>query len=219
MIAESPHPALDSIEQEVILMASVVLAELASCRVGQGVSEEASTFAHFLAEMSQFEGHFRGILLDPSLSRCQTARLSRVFRTYQHLRPLAQMSRHIEFPIRALEEHHEFIQRELGKTVSAVVLLGRRATFTLHEPGWSSFLEAHAAHEQAQAQIEETRKRLQVVLSPEAFRIAQAALLSLEVSCTAFLGIAQDHSEVLRPEILNQMGWPLPRPLNNNDLS
>ena len=215
-IAESHNPALEAMEQEVLLMAAVVTAELASCRMGRGISQEDSTFSHFLADMNQFEGRFRGILLDPSLSRYQTARLNRIFRTYQKLRPVTQLRRHIEFPIRALAEHNDFIQLELSKAVSAVMTLGRRATFTLHEPGWAGFLEAHAAHEQAQAQLAEARKRFQAVLSPEAYRAVQASLLALDIICAAFLAIAQEHAEILRPEILNQMGSPLPRTIENN---
>ena len=192
-------------------MASVVLVELSNCRVGRRISEADSTFAHFLADMEQFEGRFRSVLLDPTLSRYQTARLNRIFRAYQQLRPLGQLNRHIEFPIRSIDEHHEFIQMELCKAVEAVIQLGKRSIHTMSQPGWASFLEAHAAHEQAQAQIAETRKRFRSVLTPGAFRAAQAALLALDVASAAFQGIAHEHSEILNPDAYNEMGSHLPR--------
>lgn len=211
--AESPHPGIDKIEQEVILMASVATAELTNCRVTQGSVGDSSTFVHFLADMELFEGRFRSILLDPSLSHYQTARLNRIFRAYQQLRPVGQLRRHIEFPLLSITEHNNFIRMELGKAVGAVTLLGHKCIPSMREPGWAAFMEAQVANEQAEAQVQETRKRLLAVLSPGAFRAAQAALFALEVACVAFHGIAKDHSEILCPEAINKMGNLLPRAL------
>ncbi len=216
MGAESPHAGMDKIEQEVILMASVATAELANCRVAQGSVGDSSTFAHFLADMEQFEGRFRSILLDPSLSRYQTARLNRIFRAYQQLRPVGQLRRHIEFPLLSITEHNDFIRMELGKAVGAVTLLGHKCVHSMREPGWAGFMEAQAAHEQAEAQVQETRRRLRAVLSSGAFRAAQAALFALDVACVAFHGIAKEHSEILRPEVINQMGNLMSRTLRDD---
>ena len=214
-VVETPNPTLDKLERDISLMASVSVAELAMCRLGHSVPENASTFSHFLADSEQFEGTFRSVLLDTSLSRFQTARLNRIFRSYQLLRPIAQLRRHIEFPILSLNEHNDFIRHELTKTVEAVTALGRKAAATMREPGWSAYLEAHATHGAAQQLITESRRRFQAVLTPGAFRTSQAALLALEVASSAYLSLAREHSEALRPEVINKMGAPIPAPLNN----
>jgi pyruvate carboxylase len=100
---------------------------------------------------------------------------------------------------------------ELCKAVEAVIQLGKRSVHTMNQPGWAGFLEAHAAHEQAQAQIDEARKRFRSVLTPGAFRAAHAALLALDVATAAFQSIAHEHSEVLNQEAYNEMGNHLPR--------
>lgn len=205
-IIESPHPALDKIEQDVALMAAIAAAEVATCRLGQGISEKASTFSHFLGDLEQFEGGIRGLLLDTSLSRYKTFRLNRVFRAYQLLRPIGQLRRHIEFPLLAILEHNEFIRMEMSKATEAVAAQGRKAAQTMREPGWPSYLEVCAAQEQAQAVIQEARRRFRTVLSPGAYRAAQAALIALEVASEAFQGIAHGHSEVLRADVINQLG-------------
>lgn len=215
-VVETPNPTLDKLERDIILMASVSVAELAMCRLGQGVPESASTFSQFLADSEQFEGTFRSVLLDTSLSRFQTARLNRIFRSYQLLRPITQLRRHIEFPILSLTEHNDFIRHELAKAVEAVTTQGRKSAATMREPGWSMYLEAHTSYDEAQATLIEARQRFLTVLTPGGFRTSQAALLALEVASTAYLGLAKEHSERLRPEIINQMGAPIPAPPDND---
>ena len=218
-LIENPHPALDKMEHDVALMVAIAAADLATCRLGHGISEEASTFSHFLADLEHFEGGIRGLLLDTSLSRYKTTRLNRVFRAYQLLRPIGQLRRHIEFPLLAIQEHSEFIRLEISKAIEAVASQGRKAAQTMREPGWGSYLEVCAAQEQAQAVIQEARRRFRVVLTPGAYRAAQASLMALEVACETFQGIAHQHSEVLRAEVINQMGAPVMRTYNNNRTS
>lgn len=213
-VVEVQNPLLDKLERDVTLMASVSVAELSMCRLGTSVPESASTFSHYLADMEQFEGTFRSVLLDTSLSRYQTVRLNRIFRSYQLLRPIAQLRRHIEFPIFCVEEHPDFLRHELTRAVEEVLVLGRKAAATMRSPGWAAYGEAYARYEAAMALILESRRRFRAVLSPGAFRTVQAALLALEVACSAYQNLAREHSEELVADKINQMGAPLPAPTN-----
>lgn len=148
-------------------------------------------------QLERFEGRLRGLLLDPSLTPRQAARLERAQRHYHLLLPLGQVRQHTERAGRLVRESNGLVRFELARLSATVAWLGSKTAGVLTEPGGLQEEGFYSAQSAAAQELAFLEIHLQAELSPREWRITRAALLALGLASDTFTALHAEHTRLL----------------------